>query len=167
MTSFRRAIRYGVLAVAIAVATAGAGATPEASQAFVAPSLLEHRGVKYAADGKLVTNLVLKSGESFSTTLRYPNAETLGVRRTWACWIFPEDAWAVGGNSEIELYVDGVRVTHFAVAEGQWKVLIQSLAEHITEHVTDPRLAYRLTLRNAGAREVRIRELWLRWFVER
>jgi len=127
------------------------------------PAPLAYRGVHHAADGKLATDLTIPKGGSFSASLEYPGAATLGLRKTWACWVFPEDTWAIGGNSELELLVDDAMVTRFAVAQGEWKVLIQSLAEHVTDRVPDPTRAYRLTLKNSGAHDVRIRELWIRW----
>ena len=127
------------------------------------PPKLTYRGLQHVADGKLVADLTIKKGESFSVTISFPDAGKLGLRKTWACWIFPEDVWAIGGNSEIELSVDGVLLTHFAVAKGEWKVLIQSLAEHITPRVADPAKEYKITLKNAGQHDVFIRELWLRW----
>lgn len=127
------------------------------------PSRLTYRGLLHAADGKLASDLTIKKGDSCSVTISFPEAGKLGIKKTWACWIFPEDTWAIGGNSEIELLVDGTLLTHFAVARGEWKVLIQSLAEHITLRVPDPAKEYKITLRNAGPQDVFIRELWLRW----
>jgi hypothetical protein len=136
------------------------------SYAFDQPPTYErlvYRGSHHAVDGRLATNLILPSGASITLRLQYPDAYKRGLKKTWACWLFPEDTWAVGGNSKIELFVDGKMITHFAVATGEWAVLIQSLAEHLTPHVPDPTQTYLITLRNAGAHEVRIRELWIRW----
>jgi hypothetical protein len=124
---------------------------------------LSYRGAYHAADGKLAADLTIAKGESFSASLEFPDAKLLGLRKTWACWVFPEDTWAIGGSSELELSVGDVPLTHFAVAQGEWKVLIQSLAEHITDRVPDPQRSYKVTLRNAGSHDVRIRELWVRW----
>jgi len=132
------------------------------SRALEAPRLT-YRGLQHVADGKLAGDLTIKKGESFSVSISFPEAGKLGVKKTWACWIFPEDTWAIGGNSEIELSVDDVALTHFAVARGEWKVLIQSLAEHITSRVPDPGKEYKITLRNAGPQDLFVRELWLRW----
>jgi hypothetical protein len=150
----------------IVICLLGAGDAPRPA-APAGPSnagpALRHRGLFHGADGILASDLTLPKGSSFTAALEFPEARKLGLGKTWACWIFPEDTWAVGGNSEIELFVDDAFVTRFAVAQGEWKVLIQSLAEHITDRVPDPTKAYRLRLRNAGDREVHIRELWIRW----
>ena len=127
------------------------------------PPVLRYRGLQHAADGRLATDLTLAKGATFTTTIEFPEAQRYGIKKTWACWLFPEDTWAIGGNSELELRVDDVSVTHFAVARGEWKVLIQSLAEHITPQVRDATRRYKITLRNVGGHDVFIRELWLRW----
>lgn len=156
-----RTPRFAIATSALIAALASAWRV-SGSLAPEAPPLT-YRGVQHVADGKLASDLSLERGKSFSATISFPEAAKLGLKKTWAAWIFPEDAWAVGGNSEIELYVDDVFLTRFAVAKGEWKVLIQSLAEHITTRVPDPAKEYTLTLKNVGANDVRIRELWLRW----
>jgi len=120
------------------------------------PPVLHYRGLQHTADGRLATDLTLAKGATFTTTIEFPEAQRYGIKKTWACWLFPEDTWAIGGNSELELCVDDVSVTHFAVARGEWKVLIQSLVRDATRR-------YKITLRNVGGHDVFIRELWLRW----
>ena len=85
------------------------------------------------------------------------------VKKTWASWVFLEGTWAIGGNSELELYVDDIKLTHFAVATGEGEVSIQSLAEQVTSRITDTTKLYNVTLKNVGAHDVFIRELWIRW----
>jgi len=68
--------------------------------------VLHYRGVQHAADGKLATDLTLAKGDVFTAAIAFPEAQKLGLKKTWACWVFPEDTWAIGGNSEIALSVD-------------------------------------------------------------
>lgn len=126
-------------------------------------TMLDYQEVKHAADGKLATNLTITAGSAFSTAMRFPQASALEVKKTWACWVFPEGTWAIGGNSELELYVDDVKLTHFAVAAGEGELSIQSLAEQVTSRIGDTRKLYNIALKNVGDHDVFIRELWIRW----
>jgi len=126
---------------------------------------LTYCGLRHVADGRLATDLTIRKGSAYSTTIEFPGANRLVIKRTWACWVFPEDTWGIDGDSLIELYVDDVKLTQFTVAKGQWKVAIQSLAEHIPDRVKDAARSYKVTLKNAGGHDVFIRELWIRWLV--
>ena len=128
-------------------------------------TMLDYQEVKHAAHGKLATNLTIPSCSAFSTAVRFPQASALEAKQTCGCWVFLESAWAIEGNSALELYVDDDKLTHFAVAAGDGDVAIQSLAEQITARITDTTQLYNITLKNVGDYDVFIRELWVRWLV--
>lgn len=128
-------------------------------------TMLDYQEVKHAAHGKLATNLTITSGSAFSTAVRFPQASALVVKQTCGCWVFLESAWAIEGNSALELYVDDDKLTHFAVAAGDGDVAIQSLAEQVSARITDTTQLYNITLKNVGDYDVFIRELWVRWLV--
>ena len=126
-------------------------------------TMLDYQEVKHAAGGKLATNLTIASSSEFSTAIRFPQASALEVKHTWACWVFLEKSWAIERNSEVELYVDNVKVSHFTIAVGEDEAPIQSLAEQVTSRITDTTKLYNITLKNVGGHDVCIRELRIRW----
>jgi len=125
--------------------------------------MLDYQGVKHAAGGKLAVNLTIKSGSEFSTAVRFPQASALEVRQTRDCWVFLERARAIGGNAEVELYVNDAKVSHFTVAVGENDAQVQSLAEQVTSRITDTTVMYNITLKNISGHDVLIRELRLQW----
>jgi len=123
---------------------------------------ISYAGQLHVAHGLLAKDLLLRPRDFWETKIRYPQ-RSLG--KTFACWIFPEDTYSVGGNGEIELYVDGRRVTHFAIAQGKPGETVQSLAEHITDFVSDVSEEHVVRLKNVGDTTVIIEELFIRWIV--
>lgn len=126
-------------------------------------TMLDYQGVKHTAGGKLAANLTIKSGFEFSTAVRFPQASALEVKQTRDCCVVLERARSIGGNSEVELYVNDVKVSHFTVAMGENDAQVQSLAEQVTSRITDTTVLYKITLKNVGGHDAFIRELSIRW----
>jgi len=123
---------------------------------------ISYVGQLHVAHGLLAKDLVLKPRDFWETKIKCPQK---GLGRTFACWIFPEDTYSVGGNGEIELYVDGKRVTHFAIAQGKPGEIVQSLAEHITDFVSDVSKEHMVRLKNVGDTTIIVEELFIRWII--
>ena len=137
--------------------------TPRAAQHPTIWTMLDYQGVKHTAGGKLAANLTIKSGYEFSTSVRFPQASALEVKQTRDCCVVLERARSIGGNSEVELYVNDVKVSHFTVAVGENDAQVQSLAEQVTSRITDTTVLYKITLKNVGGYDAFIRELNIRW----
>jgi len=122
--------------------------------------MLDYAGKFHAAHKLLATNLVLRWGDVWRAKIKFPRK----VKRTWACWLFLEDTYAIFWHSRLRLYVNDNFLTIFNVAAGRPGYVIQSLAEHLTDKVLDATKEYEIRLENAGFWTIVIEELFIRWF---